>query len=89
MKDLCQIIMIHFCWVSIHYTAAHLYTKFCCPWTVVGVAFSSVMTMTPHCQAMRWCIFQGASSISSMWLSLGTWMAAKAMFISLREDSST
>tara|TARA_X000000368_G_C22962788_1_gene681751 strand:+ start:939 stop:1109 length:171 start_codon:yes stop_codon:yes gene_type:complete len=55
---------------------------------MMGVAFSPVMTMTPHCQAMRWCIVQGASSINSMWLSLGTWMAAKAMFIGLRKDSS-
>ena len=77
MKDLYQVFLIHFCWVSLHYTSAHLYTKYCTPWSVIGAAFSPVMTMTPHCQAFRWCIVQGASSINSMWMTMGTWTIAK------------
>jgi len=77
IKNVYQVVLIHFCWVSIHYMAAHLYTRLCCPLTVFGVALSPVMTMTPHCQAIRWCIFQGALSINSMWITLGTWVASK------------
>ena len=77
MKDIYQVFLIHFFWVSFHYTSTHLYTKYCTPWSLVGVAFSSVMTMTPHCQAFRWCINQGASSINSMWMTLGTWAMGK------------
>ena len=43
----------------------------------MGVAFSQVMTMTPHCQALRWSIVHGASSINAMWVTLGTWAITK------------
>lgn len=80
--------MIHFGWVSLHYTAAHLYTRYCTPWSVMGVAFSPVMTMTPHCQACRWCIVQGASSINSMWMTLGTWTVAKFAAYRIYKDEA-
>lgn len=76
--DLQQIVVIHLCWISLHYASAHLYAKYCTPWSVLGVAISPVMAMAPHCQAMRWCIVQGASSINSMWVTLGTYLLAKA-----------
>ena len=77
MKDLYQVFLIHFSWMSLHYTSAHLYIRYCTPWGVIGAAFSPVMTMTPQCQAFRWCIVQGALSINSMWMTLGTWVIAK------------
>ena len=77
MNEMYQVILIHFGWVSLHYTSAHMYTRYCTPLSLVGVAFSPVMTMTPHCQALRWCILHGASSINSMWMTIGTWAIAK------------
>ena len=78
MKYFYQIFLIHIFWVSLHFMSAHLYTKYCTPWSIFGVAISSLVTMTPHCEALRWCIMEGASAINSIWITLGTWFLAKA-----------
>ena len=68
---------IYLLWIVLHYAAAHMYVKFCTPYTIVGFIASPFLTSTPHCRALRWAIYNGASMIDGMWLVLGTWVCSK------------
>jgi len=68
---------IYITWISIHYIAAHLYSVYCTPYTIIGFIISPFIVSTPHCTGLRWCISHGASSITTMWIVLGTWFVSK------------
>lgn len=63
-------------WIGVHYIASHLYIKFCIPNTLYGFLISPFMTATPHCQGLRWLIYNSAIMINNMWLTLGTWLCS-------------
>lgn len=60
-----------------HYVASHLYVRVCCPNTVVGFMMSPFMTVSPHCQALRWTIYHGGDSIVAMWMVLGSYLVGR------------
>uniref|UniRef100_A0A6C0D0L3 Uncharacterized protein n=1 Tax=viral metagenome TaxID=1070528 RepID=A0A6C0D0L3_9ZZZZ len=68
-----QLFMIWIGFVFGHFLASHLYIHYCVPWTWTGLLASPFITMTPHCTALRWCIWHGASHLQKLWISLGTW----------------
>ena len=70
-KNICGIYVL---WVFIHYLSTHLYIHFCTPKTIVGFLMSPFMAAAPHCQALRWGIYNGGNSIVSMWLTMGVWL---------------
>ena len=70
-KNICGIYVL---WVFIHYTSTHLYIHFCTPKTITGFLMSPFMAAAPHCQALRWGIYNGGNSIVSMWLTMGVWL---------------
>jgi len=51
------------------------------PTTFVGLLMSPFLTATPHCQGLRWVIYNGANIINNMWLVIGTWICANIMGI--------
>jgi hypothetical protein len=60
----------------LHFFASHLYIKFCVPLSFMGFIVSPFMTATPHCQGLRWIIFNGANMINNMWLIVGSWVCS-------------
>jgi len=64
---------IYLVWIVIHYGASHLYIKLCVPDNVNGFILSPFIAPAPHCQALRWSIYNGGNSISAMWIILGAW----------------
>ena len=72
-----NIIGIYMIWIVIHYTASHMYTAYCTPYTFIGFLVSPFIVSTPHCTGLRWCISQGAHTLTAMWIVSGTWIAAK------------
>ena len=40
---------------------------------------SPFVAAAPHCVALRWVIYEGGNTITSMWLSLGTYLGAKLL----------
>jgi len=64
-------------WISIHFAAAHLYVKYCTPYTVFGFIVSPLINSAPHCAAFRWCISYGSTTITTMWVVIGTWLVSK------------
>lgn len=69
-----QIGGFYFFWVMIHYSASHLYIRWCTPPTWVGLITSPFLVTTPHCTALRWSIYHGSDIIHGMWIVLGSWI---------------
>lgn len=64
-------------WVTIHFMAANLYSRFCAEPTLLGYIKSIFIAQAPHCIAMRWIIYNGGNVINSMWLSIAMWLTTK------------
>lgn len=72
---------IYLAWICLHYFATHLYVKFCVPITVMGFFLSPFMTATPHCQGLRWVVYNAANMINNMWIICGTWICSTLLKI--------
>ena len=70
-------VSIYVIWVLLHYISPHLYVHFCVPWTLRGFVMSPFIAPAPHCQALRWAIYNGGNTIIAMWVVLGTWIMQK------------
>lgn len=73
-------ISIYVLWIIIHYISSHLYVKFCTPNTFYGFLLSPFLTSTPYCKGLSWIIYNGNNNITTMWLSLGSWITCKLFF---------
>ena len=71
--------MIYLAWIYLHYFASHLYIEYCVPSTVKGFIMSPFMVSAPHCQGLRWMIYNGGNTITNMWSLVGTWIYAKLL----------
>jgi hypothetical protein len=72
---------IYLMWICLHYFASHLYVKFCVPSTITGFLLSPFMTPTPHCQGLRWVVYNAANMINNMWIVCGTWVCSTILKI--------
>jgi len=72
-----QLFGIYFVWILLHFVAAHLYVRLCNQPSFIGFILSPFLVTSLHCQALRWTIYNGANHITTMWLTLGTWIIAK------------
>lgn len=64
-------------WVTLHFIAANLYSRFCAEQSLFGYIKSIFIAQVPHCVAMRWIIYNGGNVINSMWLSIAVWFTTK------------
>jgi len=72
---------IYLVWIFLHFIASHLYVRLCVPNTLIGFLLSPFMTATPHCQGLRWVVFNAANMINNMWVILGTWIMRNILVI--------
>jgi hypothetical protein len=71
---------IYLVWIILHFCASHLYVKLCVPASFLGLVVSPFLTTTPHCQGLRWIIYNGANTINNMWIVIGTWLSSNLLF---------
>jgi hypothetical protein len=81
IKFIINISGLYIIWIILHYTASHLYIKLCVPNTVIGFLMSPFMTATPHCQGLRWLIYNAAIMINNMWVLFGAWICSTLLFV--------
>jgi hypothetical protein len=74
IKLLLKVSGIYLLWICLHYFSAHLYIKFCVPDTIIGFLMSPFMIATPHCQGLRWIVYNAAGIINNMWILIGAWI---------------
>lgn len=72
---------VYLFWIFLHYVASHLYVTFCVPKTIIGFIMSPFMTATPHCQGLRWIVYNAANMINNMWIILGSWACSTILII--------
>jgi hypothetical protein len=72
---------IYLLWIVLHYIASHLYVKLCVPNTVIGFIISPFMVATPHCQGLRWIVYNAANIINNMWILMGSWICSILLII--------
>ena len=80
---------IYLAWICLHYFASHLYVKFCVPSTLMGFFLSPFMTATPHCQGLRWVVYNAANIINNMWIVCGTWVCSTILKINTQITHDT
>ena len=85
IKFIIKVSGVYLLWIFLHFLASYLYTKLCVPTTLLGLIMSPFLTATPHCQGLRWVIYNGANIINNMWIVVGTWLCANIM--GLNNDS--
>jgi hypothetical protein len=76
VKFIIKISGVYILWIILHFASSHLYIRFCVPSTFMGFIISPFMTSSPHCQGLRWIIYNGANTINNMWVILGTWICS-------------
>ena len=62
-------------WIFIHFAVANSYSYFCAYPSFMGFITSPFMTMAPHCKAMHWLLDMSLSTITNMWVVLGSWFS--------------
>jgi hypothetical protein len=80
---------IYILWIGLHYFSAHLYIKFCVPNSVVGFIMSPFMITTPHCQGLRWIVYNAANIINHMWILIGAWIYSMIWITGVEQTRET
>ena len=88
IKFIIKIAGIYLLWIFLHYLAAHLYVRLCVPNTIIGFLMSPFMTATPHCQGLRWIVYNAANMINNMWIVLGAWICSTLLLVHNDNNSS-
>lgn len=73
----CGVLSIYLGWIILHYLASHMYIQWCVPATLIGFITAPLLVPAPHCQALRWTIYNGGEKIFAMWVMAGTWLYNK------------
>jgi hypothetical protein len=79
LNNIKSIILFYFSWIFIHYTCAHLYIYYCTPTNWYGFVLSPFLSITPHCNAFRWVIYEAGNVLYGMWIAIGSWTVAKVL----------
>ena len=79
LNNIKSIILFYFSWIFIHYTCAHLYIYYCTPTTWYGIFISPFLSITPHCNAFRWVIYEAGNVLYGMWAAIGSWSVANLL----------
>jgi hypothetical protein len=69
---------VYLTWTFMHYISTILYANFCTPISFYGFAMSAILVSTPHCSALRWMIYNGASKMNAILLVMGGYVLAYA-----------
>jgi len=88
IKLIFKISGIYILWICLHYISSHLYIKFCVPSNIIGFLMSPFMTATPHCQGLRWVVYNAAGMINNMWIILGTWICSTILILNQNNSDS-
>lgn len=79
-------ISVYLLWIILHYISPHLYVYFCVPLNLRGFLMSAFIAPSPHCQAIRWTIYNGGNTIIGMWIFIGTLIVKKLIPIKKEND---
>jgi hypothetical protein len=65
---------IYIAWILVFYVASRMHASLCTPPTIIGFILAPFLVTSPHCQGLRWVIYNGGNSIAAMWIILAAWI---------------
>ena len=68
---------IYVLWIFAHFVASHLYVQLCTPLSFFGILASPFLISSPHCQGLRWVIYEAGSKVGVMWGIIAGWILGK------------
>ena len=68
---------IYALWVLAHYVATHLYVRYCTPLSLFGILASPFLIASPHCQGLRWVIYEAGTNVGTMWTLIAGYIMNK------------
>lgn len=71
-----SIVFIYLGVILVHWVSSHLYPQMCCGNTLWGIIMSPFMTVTPHCEALRWTIHFTGEKIRNAWFWLAGYLVS-------------
>ena len=78
---------IYLLWIILQYISPHLYVYFCVPLNMRGFLMSAFIAPSPHCQAIRWTIYNGGNTIITMWIFVGTLIVKKLIPVKQNKEN--
>ena len=69
-----SIVYVYGAWILMHYASSNVYVLYCTPLSYHGFLTSPFTATLPHCQALRWIIYNSGDNITNMWVLLGAWL---------------
>jgi hypothetical protein len=74
MTSIQKMLFMIISWYILHIIASHLYTIYCVPLTMWGMAIAPFITTASHCVILRWAITQGGQTTVIAWGMLSVWL---------------
>ena len=78
-KPIYLLILFYVGWIFLHYFSAQLYISYCTPQTIWGFIASPFLSVAPHCNGLRWIIYESGTILYCMWTSLAAWIVTNLL----------
>jgi hypothetical protein len=79
-------LLFYFGWICLHYFSVYLYQNYCTPLSFMGFLASPFLSLSPHCNALRWVINESGIIIFTMWSALSIWVVTNILTCKEKSD---
>ncbi len=77
LKPIIEITIVYLLWIILHFIIGNLYSTYCVEYSFYGFITSPFVSITPHCKAFRWIIYNSGMVIENMWIYIATYLSIK------------
>ena len=77
LEALWSISKIWLAWITIHFICSSLYSEECSGRSIWKIIASPMVSQTPPCKGLLWCINTANDAIKHMWMMAGGWIVFK------------
>ena len=74
-------------WIVAHHVSTRIYSYMCTPQSVGDVLVYPFMVSAPHCKGILWLVNASSDTITTMWVTAGTWVVANVFRRSLHRPN--
>jgi len=67
--------LVCFTWICLHHAAAYLYLNWCASFSMIGILFSPLTVISPHCVALRWIMNNAAIQMTAIAAFVGGYLS--------------
>ena len=64
-----QFIKIYVFWITLHFAVTKLFIMLCVPTSMWGLIFSPLTAAAPHCQVLRWALYESGINVGLIGLA--------------------